>query len=310
MTPSVRRHQVGRTAGTAALLGMLLLAAGCGRSTDAASGSDTSTDSSGPTAGSTGQSTGRAADLLPAGIKAAGVLKVATAEGYPPMEMYAAGTTDLIGVDPELAKFIAADLGLKFQITNAKFPGLIPGLQSGQWDVATSSMSDTAQRRKAVNFVDYFSAGGSIMVLKGNPEGIKGIADLCGRNVVGASGSSNLAILTDYSDNKCSTKMIISKSEDAPTGLLQLDTHRAIATVVDYPVAALMAKKSGGYEVLPEQYNTGPWGIAIDKKDTELAKAVQAAMNDLIANGKYGALLAKYGVPGSAVKTATINGEN
>ncbi|MGC5020713.1 hypothetical protein [Micromonospora sp. DT47] len=45
----------------------------------------------------------KAADLVPAALKDKGVLRMATAEGYPPMEMYKEGTQDLIGVEAELA---------------------------------------------------------------------------------------------------------------------------------------------------------------------------------------------------------------
>ncbi|MBM0125758.1 ABC transporter substrate-binding protein [Pimelobacter simplex] len=281
------------------VLTTLATTAACGRSTGSASPDPVDTSSNG------GKS---ARDLLPADLKKSGVLKVATAEGYPPMEMYAEGSsTELIGVDPELGELIAEQLGLEFEITNAAFPGLIPGLQSNQWDLAMSSMSDTEERRQAVNFVDYFNAGGAIMVNKGNPDGIEDIADLCGKKIVGAKGSSNLAILTDYNDSKCTDKMSISESEDAPTGLLQLDTGRSVATMVDYPVAVLLAEESGKYDVLEGQYGAGPWGIAIDKKDTALTQAVQAALTELISNGKYRELLEKYGVAGSAVETAKIN---
>ncbi|MGI8417909.1 MAG: ABC transporter substrate-binding protein [Nakamurella sp.] len=337
-----------RGAAVVAVLSLTLLSAACGRSTATngdstgssaaaansspapatSSAVDASVTSSAPdstgnsstarssdTDGSAGSDTesaatnGAAKDLVPADIKSAGVLKVATAEGYPPMEMYATGTSNLVGVDPELAAMIAKQLGLKLSITNASFPGLIPGLQSGQWQLAMSSMSDTAERQQAVDFVDYFSAGGSIMVLKGNPDKINGMADLCGKSVVAGKGSSNLAILTAFSDTRCAgNKMKISESEDAPTGLLQMDSKRAIATVVDYPVAALLAKQSGKYEVLPKQYQAGPWGIAI-KKNTPLTKAVSAALDELIGNGEYGKLLAKYDVTGSAVKSATVNGK-
>ncbi|MBK0422746.1 ABC transporter substrate-binding protein [Leucobacter sp. CSA2] len=250
---------------------------------------------------------GTAASLVPKDIRDTGVLKAATAEGYPPMEMYKEGTQDLIGVDPELADLIAKQLDLKLQITNASFPGLIPGLQSKQWNMAISSMSDTAERRKAVDFVDYFTAGGSIMVKKGNPEGIKDIADLCGKAVVAGKGSSNLAILQKYSDEKCDTPMKVSESEDAPTGLLQLDTGRAVGTMVDYPVAKLMASKAGKYEVLEKQYEAGPWGIAIDKKNSELTQAVKKALQELIDNGEYQKLLEKYDVTSAAVKSAETN---
>jgi polar amino acid transport system substrate-binding protein len=285
------------------VIALLAATTGCGRSTSVAE-EPAGTSSSGTEAGTD------AASLVPAALKEKGVLKVATAEGYPPMEMYEEGTTNLIGVDPELAELIAKQLGLSFEISNASFPGLIPGLQSQQWDLALSSMSDTEERRQAVNFVDYFVAGGAIMVPLGNPESIGGIADLCGKNVVGAKGSSNLAILQAYSTDECESPMIISESEDAPTGLLQLDTGRAIATMVDFPVAKKLASIAGKYEVLPEQYEAGPWGIAIDKKNQELTLAVQAALNELIDNGEYEKLLTKYDVQDAGVTDAKINDGN
>lgn len=295
----------GRAVASIGLIALLATATGCGRA--AAPASEGGATASASTTATDGTADGTAESMVPAELRDKGVLKVATAEGYPPMEMYKEGTTELIGVDPELAELIAGQLGLKFEITNASFPGLIPGLQSNQWDLAVSSMSDTEERRQAVDFVDYFVAGGAIMVNKGNPEGITGIADLCGTNVVGAKGSSNLAILQKYSETECSTPMTISESEDAPTGLLQLDTGRAIATMVDYPVAAELAAKSGKYEVLEEQYDAGPWGIAIDKADKELTNAVKAALQELLDDGRYQALLEKYGVSSAAVESAEIN---
>ncbi|RLP94665.1 ABC transporter substrate-binding protein [Micromonospora sp. BL4] len=280
------------------LVTISIAATGCGRS---ASGQ---TPQSGGAASVAADA--KAADLVPADIKAKGSLRVATAEGYPPMEMYKAGTQDLTGVDPELAAAIAGRLGLKLDITNASFPGLIPGLQADRWDLAMSSMSDTEERRKAVDFVDYFQAGGSIMVAKGNPAAVKDLADLCGRAVVLAKGSSNLAI-GEGQNATCAKKMTISQSEDAPTGLLQIDAGRAVATIVDYPVAKMLAQESGKYEVLEAQYEAGPWGIAIDKKDSQLRDAVQRALQELIDSGDYTKILEKWGVTGSAIQAATVN---
>ncbi|RLP91322.1 ABC transporter substrate-binding protein [Micromonospora sp. CV4] len=280
------------------LVTISIAATGCGRSTSG------QTPQSGGAASVAADA--KAADLVPADIKAKGSLRVATAEGYPPMEMYKAGTQDLTGVDPELAAAIAGRLGLKLEITNASFPGLIPGLQADRWDLAMSSMSDTEERRKAVDFVDYFQAGGSIMVAKGNPAAVKDLADLCGRAVVLAKGSSNLAI-GEGQNATCAKKMTISQSEDAPTGLLQIDAGRAVATIVDYPVAKMLAQESGKYEVLEAQYEAGPWGIAIDKKDSQLRDAVQRALQELIDSGDYTKILEKWGVTGSAIQAATVN---
>ncbi|MEV0972823.1 ABC transporter substrate-binding protein [Microtetraspora glauca] len=272
------------------------LAGGCGRS------------SSGDTAGEGAAATAdkSAKDLVPEAVRKTGELRVATSEGYPPMEMYKKGTQELTGVDPDLGAAIAEKLGLKFTITNAAFDGLIPGLQGGRWDIVMSSMSDTEARRGAVDFVDYFNAGGAIMVKKGNPEGIKTLDDLCGKTVVLAKGSSNLAI-GEKQNEKCTTKMKIMQSEDAPTGLLSLDSGRAVATIVDSPVAHMYAKDTGKYDVLSEQYDAGPWGIAIDKRNTGLRDAVAKAMAELQADGGYKSVLDEYGVGANAVSEVLVN---
>jgi polar amino acid transport system substrate-binding protein len=247
-----------------------------------------------------------ATELVPADIRKNGVLRVATAVGYPPMEMYKPGTKELTGVDPDLAGAVAEKLGLKLEMINASFDGLIPGLKSGRFDLVMSSMTDSAQRRQAVDFVDYFRTGGVIMTQKGNPTGIKTIEDLCGKQVVLAKGSSNLDI-GQQQNAKCAEKMKISQSEDAPTGLLQLDSGRAVATIVDYPVAAMFVKEKGTYEALPTQYGAAPWGIAVAKEKNGLRDAVQKALQGLIDDGGYKKILDSYGVGGSAVPKATVN---
>ncbi|MFF0577803.1 ABC transporter substrate-binding protein [Streptosporangium saharense] len=280
----------------AAALIVTALAGGCGRS---ASGTDAN-EGAAAAAGKT------AKELVPEAVRKTGELRMATSEGYPPMEMYKKGTQELIGVDPDLAAAIAAKLDLKIKVTNAAFDGLIPGLQAKRWDIVMSSMSDTEERRAAVDFVDYFNAGGAIMVKKGNPDGVKNLEDLCGRVVVLAKGSSNLAIGQRQND-RCAKKMQIMQSEDAPTGLLSIDSGRAVATIVDSPVAAMYAKETGKYDVLPEQYDAGPWGIAIDRNNAGLRDAVAKAMQELLADGGYKAVLDEYGVASNAVSETMVN---
>jgi polar amino acid transport system substrate-binding protein len=69
----------------------------------------------------------------------------------------------------------------------------------------------------------------------------------------------------------------------------------------------MLAQQSGKYEVLEAQYEAGPWGIAIDKKDSQLRDAVQRALQELIEAGDYAKILEKWGVQGSGVQTATVN---
>lgn len=286
------------TRGLVGLTLVTMLVAGCGRSDSGESAEVSDAARNGA----------KASELLPAEVEDSGVLRVATAEGYPPMEMFKPGTQKLIGVDPDLAAAIADRLGLRIEMTNASFPGLIPGLAADRWDLAMSSMSDTAERRQAVDFVDYFQAGGSIVVAEGNPHGITDLESLCGRDVVLAKGSSNLAI-GEAQNEKCDDKMNISVSEDAPTGLLEIDSGRSVASIVDYPVAKNIAADNDAYAVLEEQYDAGPWGVAVAKEDNELRDAVKVALDELVDSGEYEQILRNWDVEASAVDEITINGE-
>ena len=69
----------------------------------------------------------------------------------------------------------------------------------------------------------------------------------------------------------------------------------------------MLAKESGKYDVLEAQYESGPWGIAIDKKDSQLRDAVHKALQELIDNGEYTKILDKWGVTAGAIANTSVN---
>ncbi len=84
-----------------------------------------------------------------------------------------------------------------------------------------------------------------------------------------------------------------------------------MADIADFPVAAYSARTSGGgndFEVVGEQIDPAPYGIAVAKDKTALRDAVQAALRAIIADGTYDRILDKWGVARGALKTADING--
>ncbi|WP_345280476.1 transporter substrate-binding domain-containing protein, partial [Kitasatospora albolonga] len=116
---------------------------------------------------------------LPADIQKAGVVKVGSEVAYAPVEFKDGGK--ITGIDPDLADALAKQLGVKFQIQDAGFDTLITSLSTKRIDLIMSAMTDNKERQgKGVDFVDYFKAGTSILVQKGNPKGIKTLEDLCG----------------------------------------------------------------------------------------------------------------------------------
>lgn len=270
----------------------LLLAAGCG-------GSDNPTVK---------QSAGSLASLLPQAVRDKGTLLVGSDIAYPPVESFAADGTTAIGIDPDIAKALGDKLGVTFKFTNGTFNGLITSLTSKRIDVIMSAMSDTKKRQASIDFVDYFVVGTSIIVKKGNPDGIKSLDDLCGKTIAIQQGTTQDDV-AEAQKKTCGAKGLhILKFPTDPEALLQVKQGRAVADMNDFPVAKDIVKKTGDYEVVGDQIEAGPYGIGVPKDQTQLRDALQKAMQAIIDDGTYAKILQKYDVTDGAVKTATVNG--
>ncbi len=90
---------------------------------------------------------------------------------------------------------------------------------------------------------------------------------------------------------------------------LALSSGRAQVSMADSPVAAYQVKQSAGkFKLTGDTYGTAPYGIAVPKADGTLDKAILAALKDLIANGKYKSILAKWGLQTGADTKPALNG--
>ncbi|GAA3051320.1 ABC transporter substrate-binding protein [Kitasatospora albolonga] len=250
---------------------------------------------------------------LPADIQKAGVVKVGSEVAYAPVEFKDGGK--ITGIDPDLADALAKQLGVKFQIQDAGFDTLITSLSTKRIDLIMSAMTDNKERQgKGVDFVDYFKAGTSILVQKGNPKGIKTLEDLCGQTVALQKATVNEDTAKAQSD-KCKAagkaEITIQGYEHDGEALLKLKSGAAVADLNDYPVAAYNAQTSGGgkdFEVVGEQIDPGLYGIGVSKENAQLRDAVKAGLEALIANGEYAKILDKYNVKLGAVDSVTVNG--
>ncbi|MGZ4348049.1 MAG: transporter substrate-binding domain-containing protein, partial [Gaiellaceae bacterium] len=159
---------------------------------------------------------------------------------------------------------------------------------------------------KQVDFVDYLKVGQSLMVKKGNPEHITGLASLAGKRVSVESGTTNRDFLATASKNlvKAGKKAIsivtFPKDTDAANALR---TGRVDAYFGDAPVVAYYIEKTpdafslGGTPVNPISI-----GIAINKSNTELQSAVRKAIAMIYADGTMDTILTKWKLAGAVAK--------
>ncbi|MCU1587498.1 MAG: atrA protein [Frankiales bacterium] len=287
-----RSHGLASLAAAAALL-----VAGCG-----SNGSNDNPTLTGPTAAPL-------ASLLPQAIRDKGALTVGSDVAYAPVEFFDTDGKTIIGIDADLAKALGKQLGIKLNLVNGTFDGLITSLKSKRIDLIMSAMSDTKKRQAEIDFVDYFTAGTSILVKKGT-EGIKSLDDFCGKTIALQRGTTQDDVATAQVA-KCKTAgkpLKVLKFDRDTEALLQVKQGRAVADMNDYPVAAYTVKQApNDFEVVGEQIEAGPYGIGVRKTDTQLRDALKAALQAIIDNGDYAKVLATWQVTQGAVTTATIN---
>ncbi|MFC9681172.1 ABC transporter substrate-binding protein [Streptomyces sp. NPDC056948] len=296
--------------GAIAVAGALMLT-GCGDQTKD-NGSESDTAASAPLAGK-----------LPQSIRDKGVIKVGSDIAYAPVE-FKDGSGQTVGMDPDVAAAMGKQLGVDFQFENGTFDTLITGLRSKRYDIAMSAMTDTKDRQEGidsdtgkkvgegVDFVDYFTAGVSIYTKKGDDQGIKTWSDLCGKKIVLQRGTVS-EDLAKAESKKCPAgkKIAIEAFDNDQQAQTRLRAGGAAAGSSDFPVAAYAVKTSGGgkdFELVGEQVEAAPYGIAVAKNQTQLRDALKAALEAIIKNGEYEKIMKKWGVTDGSVQEATING--
>ena len=272
-------------AALAAVAGVSLLAVACGDDD-----SSSSSSSGGKLTAATVDCKGLGVDA-PARIKSAGKLVVASDLSYAPVDFTKEGTSDPIGLDADIANCVAQAWGVKAQINNTPFDAIIPALTSKQADVIMSAMSVTDDRKKQVDFVEYFNAGSGILVKDSNPGKINSIADLCGKKVAIQVGTIQIDEAAAQND-KCGGKKIETQTFEQNTDTIQaVASGRADAALMDYPVAVYAEKTVKGTKRVGDQFDSGPYGIAIRKDDTEVSSALSKAVKAMQDKGQMDTIL-------------------
>lgn len=291
---------------------MLVSMAACGTSDSSSSSSSSGSDSSSTTQGydtSSVKKDSSIAALLPASVTKDGTLTVGTDTSYAPAEFLADDGKTPVGYDVDLTKALAAVLGLKADTVSSTFDSILPSVGS-KYDIGISSFTVTKDRMEAVDFVTYFKAGSTFVVMKGNPKNVD-TSDLCGVTVAVQTGT------TQEEEVNADTKACTKAGKSAITiqsYKMQTDVTTAVATgkaavfYADSPVAGYAIKQTGDeLKALGDETGVAPEAVAIKKGDSATAKAVQKALQKLIDDGTYKKILDTWGVSSGAIDTAEIN---
>jgi polar amino acid transport system substrate-binding protein len=248
------------------------------------------------------------AALLPAEIAQSGQLIVGVNVPYAPNE-FKDSSGKIIGFDVDLMNAITKVLGLTPVYKEADFDKIIPSIQAGTFNIGMSSFTDNLERQQQVDFVTYFNAGTQWAQQAG---GNIDPNNACGKRVAVQATTVQDTDEIPAKSKACTDagKPAIEKVKftDQSEATNALVLGRVDAMSADSPVTAYAIKQAGGkIEAAGGVFDSAPYGYPI-AKGSQLAQAVQKAVQYLIDNGQYKTITEHWGVEAGAIPTAVING--
>ncbi len=214
---------------------------------------------------------------------------VASDTSFVPFEFKENG--EYVGFDIELINAIADEVGFDIQLETTNFDGIIPGLQTGSFDIAIAGITITDDRKKTVDFSDpYYDAGLRIGVSVDNKD-INGIEDLKGKTVATRLGSTS----ADYIKKNIEGAEA-SQFEQLDQVYLAVENGSADAVLYDSPNVAyyIQTKGEDSLKLVGELYQAEQYGIAFAKGQDELVSKVNEALSTLKESGKYDEIYEKW----------------
>lgn len=251
-----------------------------------------------------------AAADLPDDIRKAGALHLTVNATYAPMEYHDPADNELKGLDIDLAKAIAAKLGVGIVWSDVPFAELIPSLQTRRADFIISGISDRTSRRDSADFIDYLTTGPQFFTLADSP--VKSPADLCGIKVGAVRSTSFPVEIAKWSAEHCEgagkTAIQIAPGENSIDVRNQLKQGRVDAAVQgSETLPYAQEQEAGRYRIVGAPFSPGYQGIMVRKDNAALREVLTGVLAGMIADGSYKAILDKYGLGANAVPQPLLN---
>lgn len=215
-------------------------------------------------------------------IKKRGEIIIGTDATYPPMESLDE-QGNFLGMDVDIAKEIASDLGVEAKFKNIIWEEIFDAAKKGETDMIISSITITKERTEILAFSDpYFNAGQVIVVMKDKEGVINGPKDLKEYRVGVQAGTTSEEEALKYVANPSSVKAY----ENYDLAKEDLLNGKIDAIVIDYPAAIGMIAKEKGLQIAGEIFTQEFYGIAIQKDQPQLLSQINKSIRRLKQEGE------------------------
>ncbi len=217
--------------------------------------------------------------------KSSDKLVMATNAAFPPYESVEG--SEIVGIDPEIAKLIADDLGKELVIEDMAFDSIIAAVQTGKADIAMAGMTVTEDRKQNIDFSDPYTEAAQVIVVKTDST-VATPDDLTGKTIGVQIGTTGDIYAEDIEG---ATIERYSKYFEAINALIQ---GKIDAVIVDREPAKVFVNENAELKLIDEEFTVEEYAIGVSKENTQLLNDINASLKKLKESGKVDEIINKY----------------
>ncbi len=213
-------------------------------------------------------------------------LIMVTDAGFAPYEYYSNG--EIVGVDVDIAKEVAASMGKELVIKDIAFDSIINEVKTGKADFGAAGISYNEERAKNVDFTINYSTSKQVVIVK-NDSGITNIGDINGKKIAVQLGSiADTYVSSTYKDaSVVRQKKYLAAIED-------LNTGKVDCVVMDLLPAEQILKTNSGLKILDGALVEDSYGMIVKKGNKELLDNINRVLEKLKNEGKIDEYIIKH----------------
>ncbi|NIK69955.1 cystine transport system substrate-binding protein [Paenibacillus sp. BK720] len=230
---------------------------------------------------SNGNNASSSPDHSLASIKSAGEITIGTEGTYAPFTFHDK-SGKLTGFDVEIAEEIAKRIGVKAKFVETKWDGMLAGLDAKRFDMVANEVTIRDDRKAKYDFSEPYILSKAVLIVKETNTSIKSLADLKGKK----SGQSLTSDLGDIAKANGAQLVAVDGFNQA----IDLLTSGRIDATINDKLSYLDLKKARPdvpIKVVAETDNVSQSGMLFRKGNTELVNAVNHAIKEMMADGRY-----------------------
>ena len=264
-----------------------LTACGSSNSTAETTAAAAETTTADTAAGSTDTAADTAADTSAAEETegAGGKIVMVTNAEFPQYEYHENNT--IVGIDADIARAIADQMGMELEIQDMAFDSLIPAIQSGKADFAAAGMTVNEERLRNVDFTETYAEAAQVIIVK-EGSAIAAPADLTGKKIGVQTGTTGDIYADDVENAE------VQRFNKGMEAVMALTQDKLDAVIIDREPAKVFVKENEGLKILDEAFTEEEYAIAIKKGNTELLEKMNAAIKELKESGELQKIVDKY----------------